>query len=253
VVRRDASETLRRVERDLREAQAVQRRLLPVIPAHLPGLRIAVDYRPAFEVGGDFYDLVRLGDGRVFTVLGDVAGNGVAAALLMSRMMAEFRHAVATNPTSPASVLGCVNDAISDLEQDAFVTAACVEISPDDGRVRIANAGHLTPLVCVAPGLVAALGRSSGPPLGILSGQRCADLEFCVDPGTMLVLVTDGVTGAWEAVGRDLADTIGRLTVRGRVHPRWLASAIARIAESRDQRDDFTVLIVELVGADGAR
>src|SRR5262245_41675765 len=86
-----------RVERDLDRARAVQRKLLPAIPPEMPGLRVAVDYCPAFEIGGDFYDLVRTGDGRVFAIVGDVAGNGIAAALLMSRMMVEFRFAIAAD------------------------------------------------------------------------------------------------------------------------------------------------------------
>jgi serine phosphatase RsbU (regulator of sigma subunit) len=212
-------------------------------------MRIAVEYQPAFEVGGDFYDLVRLPDGRVLAVVGDVAGNGVTAALLMSRMMAEFRHAALADATSPATVLGSVNDAIADLEQEAFATAVCIEMMPHCNTVRIANAGHITPLACIAPGQIAALARPSGPPLGILCGERCVDGSFQLEPGSLLVLVTDGVTAAWEAVNRELADSLGRLTARGLVHPRWLAGAIARIAQSHARRDDSTVLVIELAGA----
>lgn len=241
------SET-RRVERDLDRARTVQRKLLPAIPPEMPGLRVAVDYCPAFEIGGDFYDLVRIEDGRVFTIVGDVAGNGIAAALLMSRMMAEFRYAIAADSSSPAAVLALMNDRIAELEQEAFVTAACVELSPKSGLIRAANAGHVPPMLRVGPGLVKSLCGSGGPPLGILPGQICRESVAEVGPGSMLIVVTDGVTSAWDAAGRELLEMVRTLSSDRDCTPQRLARQITRITEAAPERDDSTVLVIELTG-----
>src|SRR5262249_55434471 len=142
----------RRFERDLGIARQIQRRFLPALAPRVGGFRVAAEYRPAFEVGGDFYDLVPTGDAQATAVIGDVSGKGMAAALVMARVSSEFRR-LARGECPPEALLGQLNAAMCEQSpDDSFVTAACLQLDAARRTVRVANAGHVLPLLRRAGG-----------------------------------------------------------------------------------------------------
>jgi serine phosphatase RsbU (regulator of sigma subunit) len=203
----------RRLERDMVLAREVQRRFLPR-GAPSRKLRVQAHYRPAYDVGGDFYDLVPSGGSggggiansggansdRVMAVIGDVAGKGVAAALLMSRVSSDLRR-LATDQASPARLLEELNAAMGGENAETFATVACIAIDTSGGPSLVANAGHVAPVVRRASGTVSAFGRASGPPVGVVSGQRYGDETIILDAGDTIFLMTDGLAEALDRPG----------------------------------------------------
>jgi len=202
--------TLRRVElnADLEEARAVQRRFLPSLPPRIGPLRIAAAYRPAHDVGGDFYDLVMDSRGRAVVVIGDVSGCGVAAALVMSRISAEL-HRIAATAGCPSHVLSALNAfAIANLPDHAFVTAECLVIDLGAHAVSIANAGHVPTLVRRRGGRVEIHGEDAGVPLGFVPEGRWNEQRFVLEERDVVLLSTDGVV---EGLNHDRSPGLSRV------------------------------------------
>jgi hypothetical protein len=222
-----AVEAQRSYAEEHRIAVTLQRSLLPRHLPNLPGVDLAVRYVPASrqaEVGGDFYELTVI-DGRLLVAIGDVAGHSLHAATVM----AELRHAVrayAVDGHPPGAVLERVNRLLGLLLPGEAATICLLTFDPVTGRVRLANAGHLPPLV-IADG-DRRLVNHRGPLLGIRA-DRPDDLEFTLPPGGILVLYTDGLverrdaeidkgltalTAAAATVEADLDQFCGRLVDR---------------------------------------
>jgi serine phosphatase RsbU (regulator of sigma subunit) len=161
------------------------------------GVVACAEYRPAFEVGGDFYAVSYLGEGVVSATIGDVSGNGVSAALLMSRVTAEVERAVAAR-VSPAEILGTVNGSLGSGPPEMFVTAACARIDARRRRLTLASAGHVPIVIRRACGEVFAVGGASGTPLGMLPSCTYAEDELLVDRGDIMLLFTDGLLEALD-------------------------------------------------------
>jgi hypothetical protein len=193
-------------------AGRLQRRLLGGALPRESGVVADARYLPAFDVGGDFYDLAYLGNGRICATIGDVAGRGVSAALIMSRVSLEFRRVVRTG-LSPSAVLAAVNDTLTDLEDELFVTAGCVQLDARRRRMSIANAGHFPALVRRASGETLAVGAPSGTPLGICPCVYSVD-SVDLSPGDIVLLFTDGLVAAVDALGDGVnTDALVRLVV----------------------------------------
>jgi serine phosphatase RsbU (regulator of sigma subunit) len=196
----------RRRDHDLAAAHRVQR-LISTVPTELDGFRMSCEYRPHFEVGGDFFDVRRTGDRKLTAIVGDVSGKGAAAAMVMARVAAEFRH-VSETVRDPAELLGQLNVSLGEyVPDDTFVTAVCVCYDARRGRLKIANAGHYPPLLKHKSGGVTFVGRTTSTPLGMVANQSYKTEEIIAKPGDILLLVTDGVTdtldprrglGAWR-------------------------------------------------------
>jgi len=183
-------------ELDRGSAAEVQRRFLArSLPADA-GVKVDAQYLPALEVGGDFYGLSCLGDGRIGAAIGDVSGKGVSAALIMSRVSSDILRAVRRD-LGPSRVLEKVGDALSELGSDRFVTAACLTLDPSRKSLVVANAGHMPLVVLRVDGEVFEFGQPSGPPLGIL---RCEYFEEHLDlqAGDIVLLMTDGLVDALD-------------------------------------------------------
>src|SRR3712207_3262441 len=134
-----------RIEQELRIARLIQQTLLPKTLPELPGYDVAAYYQPAREVGGDFYDLVDLEDGRLGLVVGDVTDKGVPAALVMATTRTMLR-AAAQRLFSPGEVLQRVNDVlVADIPPNMFVTCLYAVLDPQSGHLVYANAGHHVP------------------------------------------------------------------------------------------------------------
>ena len=102
---------------------------MPALPTAVNGFRVATEYRPAYDVGGDFYDVLTTGPGQLVAVIGDVAGKGVAGALMMSRISSEIRRLVGSTDVTPRELLTELNESFSMLGvDDSFVTCACVKL-----------------------------------------------------------------------------------------------------------------------------
>ena len=239
-----------RMERDMVLAREVQKRFLPGALPPNARLRVAAHYRPAFDVGGDFYDLVQHDGGGVSAVIGDVSGKGVAAALLMSRLSSDLRR-FGPGAESPRTLLHELQRIIEiDAPADSFVTVACVRFDPEHGRAIVANAGHVPPIVRRANGQVAPFGRASGPPLGVTTSQFYADEEIALAPGDMVFLMTDGLVQALDRPG----DHLGMRLLLSLIAdaPRDLEAINQRIlaAVERErlmgQVDDVTLLAIEV-------
>ncbi len=192
-----AVEAQRSYDEEHRIAVTLQRSLLQSRLPEVPGVEMAVRYEPAgaqTEVGGDFYELTML-DGKLLVAIGDVAGHSLHAATVM----AELRHAVrayAVEGHPPGAVLELVNRFMRTVLPTESATLCLFTLDPVTGRVRMASAGHLPPLLSTADGVRFLAPR--GPLLGI-NARRPADLEFVLPPGGTLVLYTDGLVERRDA------------------------------------------------------
>ena len=188
--------TRQRFEQELEVARLIQQNFLPRELPDLPGWQIAAYYRPAREVGGDFYDVIPLPDGRVGFVVGDVTDKGVPAALVMSATRSVLR-ASAQRLIEPGIVLERVNEHLCpDMPEKMFVTCLYGVLDPSSGHLRFANAGHDLPYVKTADGVVEL--RARGMPLGLMPGMVYEEKEAVLEPGDSVLLHSDGVVEAHD-------------------------------------------------------
>lgn len=217
--------------RDRAEAQAVQQLVISGELPKTPGLAIEVEYRPAQEVGGDFFQVLPSdADGSVLIVIGDVTGKGLQAAMLVALMVGCIRTAAETR-ADPRSLLHALN---RQLCSHSHAQATCLALwIKRDGSVRLANAGHLPPYNNGAE-----LDVPGSLPLGILAAAEYEEASFRLMPGDRWMLLSDGVVEAAnskkELFGFDRARAVSEES----------ASAIAQAAQTFGQQDDITVLTV---------
>jgi sigma-B regulation protein RsbU (phosphoserine phosphatase) len=188
--------------RDLEAAREIQMRLLPPVPSRMAGLEAAAALRPSAVVGGDFYDLVPMGD-RLGVALGDVSGKGIPAALLMVMVRTLLRE-IARGLVQPGEVLGWLNASLCrDMPPNMFVSLVLAVLDPArPGHVVLANAGHPAPLV-MRRGAQPEPASASGPLLGAREDSVFDQtaMDFVLG-GDTLVLFTDGVVGVAEERGK---------------------------------------------------
>jgi serine phosphatase RsbU (regulator of sigma subunit) len=184
-----------RIEQELRTAQQIQRTFLPqAIPA-TPGWQLISSYQPAREVGGDFYDFLSTDDGRLGVVIGDVAGKGVPAALVMVATRTMLRTAAQEN-ASPGAVFARVNAMLAaDVPAGMFATCFYALLDLRSGQIRYANAGHNLPYLRHVNGSVEEL-RATGMPLGLMPDSRYDEGETVLTTGDTLLFYTDGLVEA---------------------------------------------------------
>jgi sigma-B regulation protein RsbU (phosphoserine phosphatase) len=189
-----------RLESELALARRIQSRLLPARPPRVEGVDIAGLSEPARAVGGDYYDHIVLGDGRVALVIADVSGKGVPAALLMSAFRASLISQL-DGTADPARVMARVNRFLhQSVEPGRFVTAFLAVLDPRDGALEYCNAGHNPPYLVAPDGAVTTL-ETGGLLLGMLEEGAYAKGTEVLAPGATLALFTDGVTEAQAADG----------------------------------------------------
>ena len=194
----------REERRDLELAARMQRGFLPQHPPPLPGYEFADYYSPALQVGGDYFDYVPLPGGRVAAALGDVAGKGVPAALLMAKMCVAARThlmnagSLASEELLPHAVAGLNRELAGSRMGHRFITCVVLLADPATHTLYAVNAGHMAPLVRTAGGVVEPLGKldDCGMPLGIDGDQTFHVDARVMKPGEAAVVFTDGVTEA---------------------------------------------------------
>ena len=187
-------------------SETLQRKLLPERLPEIPGIELAARYLPGgpgVEVGGDWYDVIGYRDGRVGLVMGDVVGRGIDAASLMGQLRTALR-AYAIEQASPAAVLDRLSALFDQLAPGQMATLVLVVFEPRSSRVRLASAGHPPPLAIGPDGSAHFLEHEACPPLGVLPylpyRERAVDLE----PGSTLLLYTDGLVEQRGSIGEGL-------------------------------------------------
>ena len=185
-----------RIERELEVARSIQQASLPREVPTLEGWQISPYYRPAREVGGDFYDFLELKDGRLGLVVGDATGKGVPAALVMSTTCGMLQAvSQASDPSSPGEVLQQVNEALSArIPANMFVTCFYATLDPKSASLRYANAGHDLPYLW--QGGEAEELRARGMPLGLMPGMGYEEKEVTLQAGEAVLFYSDGLVAA---------------------------------------------------------
>ena len=246
---RGSSSSAAWLEQDLSAARELQRTFLPApIAENSAKLKVVTEYMPAHAVGGDFYDFIDLGGGRVMGVIGDVSGKGITAALTMARVSVDVRR-LASDVGGPAELLERLNQTLSfRMQDDRFVTALAVLLDMPNRRWIFANAGHVLPLLRRSTGVVSRVAYSSGPPLGIMAQAQYREETVAVAAKDILLLATDGVFEILMSNRRPFS-TMGQCQftelVSGAAHDIteiWQRIVATAQASSGSGRDDLTLL-----------
>lgn len=195
-------------ERDASFTRGLQQTLLPMSLPPVAGMATTTRYLTALsgmQMGGDWYDFMRLPDGYLGAVIGDVEGHSTTSAIVMGQLRSAVRAFAGEGHPSP-TVLERVNRLLLDLGTDLLATCCFLRINPSNGYVSLSNAGHLPPLVRLADGSQPGLNLHTGQPLGvsITPDYRATDLH--ISPGTMIVLYTDGLTHPGEQFPKEIID-----------------------------------------------
>jgi serine phosphatase RsbU (regulator of sigma subunit)/ketosteroid isomerase-like protein len=189
-----------RVEQELKVARSIQQASLPREVPELEGWQISPFYKPATEVGGDFYDFHVLSGGRLGLVVGDATGKGVPAALVMSTTCGMLRLA-AQSFSSPGEMLQRVNEALFPyIPSNMFVTCLYGVLDPKSGRFTYANAGHDLPYLWHGGGECEEL-RARGMPLGLMPGMSYEQRETILHTGEAAFFYSDGLVEAHDPEG----------------------------------------------------
>jgi Stage II sporulation protein E (SpoIIE) len=225
------------LEQEYHSAQELQQVLIPESLPSLPGYLVTSAYRPAQEVGGDFFQLMALPDNGALLVIGDVSGKGLHAAMTVALIVGSIRSTVETTD-DPAAILAALNRRLHGRLRSGFATCLVLRLDAE-GRCLVANAGHLPPYlngeeVPLPPAL----------PLGLVPEAEYEPIEVSMGSGDRLTLYTDGLLEARNVAGELFGFTrIAELLATPRD-----AKEIAEAAQQFGQEDDITVLTLTFAG-----
>jgi serine phosphatase RsbU (regulator of sigma subunit) len=234
--------------RERATALELQRSMLPQTIVEIPGIELAYRYEPAnmaAEIGGDWFDVVLQTDGRVALIVGDVTGHDIHAASLMGQLRTVTRT-LATLDLSPVEVLTRLDAMVSDMGGEAGATCVYAAFDPETRRCVIVRAGHPPPALVLPAGGVDFLDLPTGLPLGV-GGATFESVELSLQPGTVLVLYTDGLIES-RATGIDMGmENLARELAAGAVvpfDPQCASTLINRLVA--DPADDIAVLVARV-------
>ena len=238
-----------RMEQEFSFAREIQNSFLPQSLPSLGALSFAATYRPALNIGGDFYDVLEIGPDEVYFVIGDVSGKGIPAALLMAQALNTLRLIVKSG-ISPADALARWNGMLcGHTIRGMFITSLLGRIVPSQRLVEMASAGHCQPFLALAGGGVIQLDVKSAPPIGILDGLQYHLTSTTLSPNDWLIFYTDGLTESFSP-DNTLLESEG---VERILSAQPLASADDVLAKLRtgeenhrqnaDPHDDLTILV----------
>ena len=237
------------LETEVELARQIQKAFIPHVLPHRDGWELAARWETARQVGGDFYDVVELGGGRLGLFIADVADKGMPAALFMALTRTLFRAAVAQE-AAPAQALRRINDLLfPDTRQGMFVTAVYGVLDPANGSFTYANAGHNPPIWLHRKGTAQELERT-GLALGVINQSEVQERRLLLERGDSLLLYTDGVTEAFAPDGSLFGEE--RLLAAVGSQPRGSAEILVHRVETRLRAfmrtlplaDDLTMLAV---------
>jgi Stage II sporulation protein E (SpoIIE) len=214
---------------DVKQAQEVQQVLIPESIPQIPGFAMQAVYKPAGEVGGDFFQILPVSSGGVLIVIGDVSGKGMPAAMTVALLVGTVRT-LAHSTHSPREILTALNHRMIGRTRGGFTTC-CVIFADTNGTVTAANAGHLSPYLNGKE-----IRCENSLPLGLSPEEDYSEATFHLPPGGQVTLITDGVVEArsksGELFGFDRTAAIS-------THP---AEIIAHTTQTFGQDDDITVI-----------
>lgn len=259
--RRLLREAQARVAGELEAARRIQMGLLPApreLFAHERRFTLDAQLEPARTVGGDFYDCFMLDEHRLFFLVGDVSGKGLAASLFMALAKSLLKSIALRGDGEPAEVLHAANAEIGrDNPESLFVTVFAAVLDARTGHVRYCNAGHEPPLLGQPGAPTERLGESAGPPLCVIVDYPYQSGELTLRPGGWLCAVSDGVTEAMNPDGRlyGAPRLLGVLSTSGSREPQAVLAAVRedvrKFAAEAEQSDDVTLVCVRWNGAIG--
>ncbi|MET9437134.1 SpoIIE family protein phosphatase [Streptomyces sp. NPDC006551] len=234
-------------------AHGLQQALLPHTLPPVPGLDVAARYLPAtrgMDIGGDFYDVIRLGDTAAAAVIGDVQGHNVAAAALMGQVRTGV-HAHATLGTPPDIVLSGTNRLLTDLDPGLFTSCLYAHLDFERGTLSVASAGHPPPLLRRPEGRTAPMEVTPGPLLGIDPDAVYPVTDIPLTPGLLLAFYTDGLV---ETPGTDIDESVARLAAYlDRADDRdlglFIDALLRQVRPAQDRTDDIAFLLLRTRGA----
>lgn len=238
------------LERDLRLAQQVQLSFLPKRLPQVPGFDFFAHYESAQEVGGDYYDFIPLPNGRLGIMLGDVAGKGVPAALLMAKVSSDARFCTLTEK-SLADAVYRLNEQMQDAGLlDRFVTLGACLLDQAASAMTLVNAGHLPPLLYrkTTGTIDEAISRDlSGLPLGVADGIPYESATITLEPGDVFLLFSDGITDARNKQDKDfgmegLMQALRKGPMTAKAVGERLVAAVHQYSAGCKQHDDITIV-----------
>ncbi|MFP5206086.1 MAG: SpoIIE family protein phosphatase [Acidobacteriota bacterium] len=219
---------------EIEQARQVQQLLIPEELPAIPGFALESEYRPAQQVGGDFFQILPGIDGSVLIVIGDVSGKGLRAAMLVSMIVGSIRT-LAAFTSEPEVILCGLNERLCGRISHQFATCLALHIAPD-GRTIVANAGHLPPFL---NGSEVPLAGSI--PLGLVESAPVERLSLTLEPGDRMILLTDGIAEARNRQNELFGfERVADLAIENRN-----SVEIAAAAQAFGQEDDITVLRIE--------
>lgn len=225
-----------RLESELEAARAVQSVLIPSDVPTIPGFAVETVYRPASQVGGDFFQIVPIAAGGALIAIGDVSGKGMPAAMTVSLLVGTFRT-LAWYTQAPSEILAAMNRRMLSRSHGGFTTCLVLRLN-SDGSLVVANAGHIAPYID---------GREieidNGLPLGLDGNAEYPETTIHLRANSQLTLLTDGVVEARNSTGELLGFE------RTRQLSTQTAQEVAHAAQSFGQEDDITVLTLSMASA----
>jgi sigma-B regulation protein RsbU (phosphoserine phosphatase) len=240
------------IAREIDIARDVQKRLFPQKLPDIAGVDCAGACRPAQGVGGDYYDFLKLSGGRLGVALGDVAGKGIPAALLMASLQASLRGQRLSGPADLAQLMTNLNFLIHEASPDnRYATFFYGELDPKTRRLDYVNAGHNAPMILRAGGAIERL-AATGPVVGLVEGGRF--LQECVSlaPGDVLLVYSDGISEAMNANDEEWGEVKLAAAARAAI-PCGSQDLIDKLFVAADgfvagavQHDDMTVVVVSM-------
>lgn len=255
-----------KAKKEMELARAVQLGFLPQSMPTVDGYEFFAHYSPAQTIGGDYYDAVMLPNGRLAVVLGDVAGKGVPAALLVAKLSSEVRFCLLTEPDPVAALTLLNNQMIRGGLGDRFVTLALMLVDTVAHQMTVVNAGHMNPrMFRLGPNdLADAISTDeTGLPLGVMPDSEYNAVTLPLEVGDVVAVFTDGVTDAMSPTGALFGpegvdecmtppnDPVAAAGWRPRRVGDQLVTAVRRHAAGRAQNDDIAVMLFGRVEAPG--
>jgi serine phosphatase RsbU (regulator of sigma subunit) len=222
------------LESEMAAAREIQRLMVPEELPPTPGYRIESVYRPAAQVGGDFFQVIPLKSGHTVVIVGDVSGKGLSAAMIVS-MLIGMLGTITSFTEEPAEILDELNRRLFGRTHGGLVTCAAIRLE-QSGQVTLANAGHLPPYL---NGTEISFGGSL--PLGADVSSSYDQTAFDVHTGDRMLLLTDGIVEAQDAQGH----LLGFAQVETLMRQGATAQALAEAAQRHGQADDITAISIE--------
>lgn len=247
----DVTGRARRYEQEHRLVESLQRSLLLERLPDIDGVRLAARYLPGEDivrVGGDWYDVIPLSDGRLAVAIGDVAGHGIESTALMSQLRSALR-AYALEHESPAAVVQRLDDLLLQIEPDGMATLVYLVYDARTGSARFSAAGHPYPLLVTEDAGVRFLEGGRSLPLGVgMDGERSQG-HVDLPPRSVLVLYTDGLVERRTRPLDDGLEGLASVVGRWREDPEVTCEAIVEhLLENDPQMDDAAFLVMSVLG-----